>query len=103
MTVFVLHSLRSVICCSNFITESNHVSDPFSPDPANSHVNEGQIVAKNAYDEPSNPHESQTPYLNEDTVELHFQSNQNVDDSQATELNSSAQKGRFQINLVHLL
>ncbi|KAJ1435331.1 RNA-binding domain superfamily [Sesbania bispinosa] len=69
--------------------EPSHAADPSAPDPANSHVNEGQIVAENVY-EPSNHHETQIHTENEDTVEPHFQSNGN-DDSQATELASSAQ------------
>lgn len=69
--------------------EPSHVADSCAPEPTNSHVNKGQTVAENAY-EPSNHHERQIPVENVDNVEPHFQSNGN-DDSQATELASSAQ------------
>ncbi|XP_027352618.1 ras GTPase-activating protein-binding protein 1-like [Abrus precatorius] len=68
--------------------EPSHVADSSAPDPANSHVNEGQIVAELVY-EPSNHHERQVLVENEDNVESPFQSNGN-DDSQATELASLA-------------
>ncbi|XP_061365973.1 nuclear transport factor 2-like [Gastrolobium bilobum] len=70
--------------------EHSHVSDPSAPDPTNSLVNEGQMVAENTYESSSN-HEGQIVIENEDIVEPHFQSNGN-DDSQATELASSAQE-----------
>lgn len=70
--------------------EPSHVSDPSPPDPTNSHVKEGQIVAKNA-NEASNHQEIQILGENEDIVEPHLQSNGN-DDSQETELASSAQE-----------
>ncbi|KAL2618123.1 hypothetical protein AAZV13_08G226500 [Glycine max] len=76
-------------CCSPFFTEPSHVADSCAPEPTNSHVNKGQTVAENAY-ELSNNHERQIPVENEGNVESHFQSNGN-DDSQATELASSAQ------------
>ncbi|KAG4399512.1 hypothetical protein GLYMA_08G246600v4 [Glycine max] len=69
--------------------EPSHVADSCAPEPTNSHVNKGQTVAENAY-ELSNNHERQIPVENEGNVESHFQSNGN-DDSQATELASSAQ------------
>ncbi|XP_020218429.1 ras GTPase-activating protein-binding protein 1 isoform X2 [Cajanus cajan] len=72
------------------VPEPSHVADSSAPDSTNSHANKGQIVAENAY-EPSNHHERQIPVENEDNVEPRFQSNGN-DDSQATELASSAQE-----------
>ncbi|XP_047160371.1 nuclear transport factor 2-like isoform X1 [Vigna umbellata] len=68
--------------------ESIYVADSPAPDPTNSIVNKGQIVAENA---PPNHHERQIPAENEDNVESHFQSNGN-DDSQATEVASLAQE-----------
>lgn len=53
-------------------------------------MKEGQVVAESAYD-PSNLHETQIVAENEDIVEPDFQSNGN-DDSQATEITSSAQE-----------
>ncbi|CAJ1833253.1 unnamed protein product [Sphenostylis stenocarpa] len=67
--------------------EPSVVADSPAPDPANSHVNKGPIVAGNAYDH----HERQIPVETEDNVEPHFQSNGN-DDSQATEVASLAQE-----------
>ncbi|RDX98760.1 Ras GTPase-activating protein-binding protein 1, partial [Mucuna pruriens] len=77
-------------CCYHFFTEPSHVADSSASDPENSHANKVQTVAENAY-EPSNHHERQILVENEDNVESHFQSNGN-DDSQATELASSAQE-----------
>ncbi|TKY65089.1 putative G3BP protein [Spatholobus suberectus] len=71
-------------------SEPSHVADSSASDPANSPVNKGEIVTENAY-ESSNHHETQILVENEDNVESHFQSNGN-DDSQATELASSAQE-----------
>lgn len=76
-------------CCQHFFTEPSHVSDPSPPDPTNSHVKEGQIVAENA-NELSNHQEIQILGENEDMVEHHLLSNGN-DDFQETELASSAQ------------
>ncbi|KAK7295463.1 hypothetical protein RJT34_18372 [Clitoria ternatea] len=70
--------------------EPSHIADSSAPDPSNSDVNEDQIVAENAH-EPSNHHERQIIVENEDDMESHFQSNGN-EDSQATELASSAQE-----------
>ncbi|KAK7340644.1 hypothetical protein VNO77_21353 [Canavalia gladiata] len=70
--------------------EPSPVADSSAPDPANSHVNESQSVAENAF-EPSNHHERQILVENEDNVESHFQSN-GTDDSQATEPASSVQE-----------
>ncbi|XP_014497045.1 ras GTPase-activating protein-binding protein 1 isoform X2 [Vigna radiata var. radiata] len=70
--------------------ESIYVADSPAPDPTNSLVNKGQIVAENAY-APPNHHERQIPAENEGNVETHFQSNGN-DDSQATEVASLAQE-----------
>ncbi|KAL2570776.1 hypothetical protein AAZV13_18G210300 [Glycine max] len=78
--------------------EPSHFADSSAPDPTNSHVNKGQTVAENAY-EPSNHHERQIPVENVDNVEPHFQSNGN-DDSQATELASSAQEKKSYASIV---
>ncbi|KAG4925890.1 hypothetical protein JHK87_051430 [Glycine soja] len=82
----------------SFFTEPSHFADSSAPDPTNSHVNKGQAVAENAY-EPSNHHERQIPVENVDNVEPHFQSNGN-DDSQATELASSAQEKKSYASIV---
>ena len=87
-------------CCSPFFTEPSHVADSCAPEPTNSHVNKGQTVAENAY-EPSNHHERQIPVENVDNVEPHFQSNGN-DDSQATELASSAQEKKSYASIVSI-
>ncbi|KRH57274.1 hypothetical protein GLYMA_05G051000v4 [Glycine max] len=79
-------------------TEPSHFANSSAPDPTNSHVNKGQTVAENAY-EPSNHHERHIPIENVDNVEPHFQSNGN-DDSQATELASSAQEKKSYASIV---
>ncbi|WVZ04790.1 hypothetical protein V8G54_018136 [Vigna mungo] len=79
-----------VFMLSYFFTESIYVADSPAPDPTNSLVNKGQIVAEKAY-APPNHHERQIPAENEGNVESHFQSNGN-DDSQATEVASLAQE-----------
>lgn len=79
-----------VFMLSYFFTESIYVADSPAPDPTNSLVNKGQIVAENAY-APPNHHERQIPAENEGNVETHFQSNGN-DDSQVTEVASLAQE-----------
>lgn len=84
----------------SFFTEPSHFADSSAPDPTNSHVNKGQAVAENAY-EPSNHHERQIPVENVDNVEPHFQSNGN-DDSQATELASSAQEKKSYASIVSI-
>ncbi|KAH1248959.1 putative G3BP-like protein [Glycine max] len=82
----------------SFFTEPSHFANSSAPDPTNSHVNKGQTVAENAY-EPSNHHERHIPIENVDNVEPHFQSNGN-DDSQATELASSAQEKKSYASIV---
>lgn len=84
----------------SFFTEPSHFANSSAPDPTNSHVNKGQTVAENAY-EPSNHHERQIPVENVDNVEPHFQSNGN-DDSQATELASSAQEKKSYASIVSI-
>ena len=74
-------------CSPHFRTDPAHVSDPSAPDPANSHIDEDQKVAKNSYDKSN--HERQLHNENEDVLEAHSQSNGN-NDSQATELASSS-------------
>ncbi|KAK4271915.1 hypothetical protein QN277_020538 [Acacia crassicarpa] len=69
--------------------DPGHVSDPSAPDPANSHVNEDQNGAENAY-VPSNL-ERQPLVEIEGTEEPQSQTN-GIDVSQATALASSAQE-----------
>ncbi|KAL2329868.1 hypothetical protein Fmac_017449 [Flemingia macrophylla] len=69
--------------------EPIHVADSSASDPTNSNVSKGQVAAEDAY-EPPNHHERQILVENDDNVEPHFESNGN-DESQATELASSAQ------------